>query len=379
MDNKFMVDRKLKKKIISKLFKGKAIIVYGPRQVGKTTLVESILSELNLQSVYFNGDDADTRELLHSSNQTRLTNLLGKAKIVFIDEAQKIDDVGTTIKIMVDRIKEVQVIVTGSSSFMLSRSTREPLTGRAYEFNLFPLSFGELTEHHSLHKELRMLEHRLLYGSYPEVCTSNGEEMDLLKLLTGSYLYRDLNFIESVSRPELFEKIIKALALQIGSEVSYIEIGQLVDADRLTVEKYINILEKAFIVFKLPALNKNVRNEIKKGKKIYFYDNGIRNAIIKNFNQLSLRNDTGFLWENYIISERMKYLSYNGINIEKYFWRTVQQQEIDYIEEDRNVFSAYEFKFNPTSKFKFSKTFVEAYNLREKKIISPNNIEEFLL
>ena len=241
-----------------------------------------------------------------------------------------------------------------------------------------------MVKHTSLLEEKRNLTKRLIYGYYPEVTTSPGEEKDLLQLLSGSYLYRDLLMLGTVSRPELLEKITKALALQVGSEVSTIEIGQLVGADRATVEKYIDLLEKAFIVFKLPALKRNVRNEIKKGKKIYFYDNGIRNAVINNFHNLNSRSDVGALWENYCVSERVKYLSYRGLNVEKYFWRTTQQQEIDYIEEEPeadslNNISAFEFKFNPLRKVKFSKTFLGSYNVKLKKAIYPDNIEEFIL
>ena len=390
--NANLIQREIKESVKNKLFRNKAIIIYGPRQVGKTTLVEMILSELNLknselknsQITNLNGDDSDIRELLEKPNIVKLKNLIGSGKILFIDEAQRISEIGIAIKIIVDRIKDVQVIATGSSSFQLSKATKEPLTGRAYEFNLFPLTFGEMVKHTSLLEEKRNLTKRLIYGYYPEVTTSPGEEKDLLQLLSGSYLYRDLLMLGTVSRPELLEKITKALALQVGSEVSTIEIGQLVGADRATVEKYIDLLEKAFIVFKLPALKRNVRNEIKKGKKIYFYDNGIRNAVINNFHNLNSRSDVGALWENYCVSERVKYLSYRGLNVEKYFWRTTQQQEIDYIEEEPeadslNNISAFEFKFNPLRKVKFSKTFLGSYNVKLKKAIYPDNIEEFIL
>jgi predicted AAA+ superfamily ATPase len=390
--NANLIQREIKEAVKNKLFRNKAIIIYGPRQVGKTTLVEMILSELNLknselknlQITSLNGDDSDIRELLENPNIVKLKNLIGSGKILFIDEAQRISEIGIAIKIIVDRIKDVQVIATGSSSFQLSKATKEPLTGRAYEFNLFPLTFGEMVKHTSLLEEKRKLTKRLIYGYYPEVTTGTGEEKDLLKLLSGSYLYRDLFALGTVSRPELLEKITKALSLQVGSEVSTIEIGQLVGADRATVEKYIDLLEKAFIVFKLPALKRNVRNEIKKGKKIYFYDNGIRNAVISNFHSLNSRSDVGALWENYCVSERVKYLSYSGLNVEKYFWRTTQQQEIDYIEEEPetdsvNNISAFEFKFNPLRKVKFSKTFLGSYNVKLKKAIYPDNIEEFIL
>ncbi len=378
MGNDNFVSRKLTESIKGKLFHNKAVILYGPRQTGKTTLINSILQELGKKIIYLNGDDSDVREMLVRSNITKLEGIIGKADLIFIDEAQRIPEIGIIIKIIVDRIRNVQVIATGSSSFILSQSIREPLTGRAFEFILFPLTYSELTSHTSLLEEKRNTEKRLIYGAYPEVVISPGDEKDLLSLLSGSYLYRDLYMLETVSRPDLLEKITKALALQIGSEISTIEIGQLVGADRNTVEKYIDLLEKAFIVFKLPALNRNVRNEIKKGKKVYFYDNGIRNAVIKNFNNLSFRNDTGALWENYCISERMKYLAYSKSSAQSYFWRTTQQQEIDYIEESNNIIDAFEFKYNSKSKTKFSKTFLDSYNVNLAKVISPDNIEEFL-
>ncbi|MEK6552850.1 MAG: ATP-binding protein [Bacteroidota bacterium] len=385
--NKELIPRKLTESIKTKLFRNKAIIIYGPRQVGKTTLVNSILSGLQFdnpslweKSAYLNGDDSDVREILSNPNIVKLEGIIGKAKILFIDEAQRIPEIGIIIKIIVDRIKDVQVIATGSSSFLLSRSIREPLTGRAFEFVLFPLTFGELVDHSSLLDEKRKIEKRLIYGSYPEIANSPGEEKELLELLSGSYLYRDLFMLETVSRPELLEKITKAIALQVGSEVSTTEIGQLVGADRLTVEKYIDLLERAFIIFKLPALKRNVRNEIKKGKKIYFYDNGIRNEVIKNFNSITLRNDADALWENYCISERMKYLAYIKSYVQSYFWRTTQQQEIDYLEEETgNNISAFEFKLNPLSKAKFSKTFIDSYPVKLTKVITPGNIEEFIL
>ncbi|MEJ5352673.1 MAG: ATP-binding protein [Melioribacteraceae bacterium] len=380
--NKQLIPRKLLVNIKNKLFRDKAIIVYGARQVGKTTLINSLLNDLGLQNkdiTYLNGDDFDVREILSNPNVVKLEGIIGKSKILFIDEAQRIPEIGIVIKIIVDRIKNVQVIATGSSSFLLSRSIKEPLTGRAYEFVLYPLTFGELVEHSSLLEEKRKLERRLIFGSYPEIVSSPGEEKDLLELLSGSYLYRDLFVMPTVSRPELLEKITKAIALQIGSEVSTVEIGQLVGADRLTVEKYIDLLEKAFIVFRLPALNRNVRNEIKKGKKIYFYDNGIRNAVIKNFNEINLRNDVGALWENYCISERIKFLAYSNHPAQSYFWRTTQQQEIDYVEEYDNSFSAYEFKFNIAARPKFSKTFISSYPVKHTNLITPDNIEEFVL
>jgi len=372
-----MIKRSINQLINSRLVKSKAILVFGPRQVGKSTLIENILDES--AHLYLNGDDTDVRELLTNTSATKLKTITGNKKIVFIDEAQRIPNIGLTLKLFTDQIKDVQVIATGSSAFELSSHVNEPLTGRKYEFMLYPLSFPEVVEYHGLIKEKRLIEQRLIYGYYPEIVLKTGEEMELLKLLAGSYLYKDLLMLEQVKKPLIFEKLLKALALQVGSEVNYKEVGDMINADVKTVDKYIDLLEKAFVVFRLPALSRNVRNEIKKGKKIYFYDCGIRNAIINNFKPLTSRTDVGDLWENFAVSERMKYLKYNNIEAKQYFWRTTQQQEIDLIEELDEQFSAYEFKWGKGSKARFAVTFTENYDVISKKIITPDNIEEFLL
>ena len=373
-----MIKRLLYSYINNRLFKGKAILILGPRQSGKTTLIESILRDHSQPSIVLNGDEPDVRELLSSPTSTRLKSIIGKHKIVFIDEAQRIPNIGITIKLFTDILKEVQVIATGSSAFDLANKTNEPLTGRKYEYLLFPFSFGEMVDHHGLIEEKRLLESRLIFGYYPEIVTKPGEEKELLKLLSGSYLYKDILTFEQVKKPAILEKIVKALALQIGSEITYHEIGQLVGADNETVEKYVDLLEKAFVVFRLPAFSRNIRNEIKKGKKVYFYDNGIRNAVISNFSAVNNRSDIGALWENLLISERMKYLHYSGVDVSRYFWRTTMQQEIDYIEESSGKLSAFEIKWNPKAKVRFPKTFINAYPLSSTKLITPENFESFL-
>jgi predicted AAA+ superfamily ATPase len=373
-----MIRRSLQSVIQGRLFKGKAILLFGPRQCGKSTLVETLLKTQSKSWLYLNGDEADVREQLTNTTSSRLKTMVANHPIVFIDEAQRIPNIGLTLKLFTDQIKGVQVIATGSSAFELSSQVNEPLTGRKYEFMLYPLSFAEMVKHHGLLIEKRMIEHRLIYGYYPEIVTSEGEEKELLKLLAGSYLYKDLLMIEQVKKPVLLEKLLKALALQIGSEVSYHELAQIIEADKGTVEKYIDLLEKAFVVFRLPALNRNVRNEIKKGKKIYFYDCGIRNAIISNFNGITSRTDTGALWENYIIAERIKYLRYNSLDADQFFWRTTQQQEIDLIEDAGGKINAYEFKWNEKTKIRFAQTFTANYPDALTHIISPANMEEFI-
>ncbi len=373
-----MIKRQLEANIKSRLFKGKAMLIFGPRQSGKSTLVEKLLEAQTEPWLYLNGDELDAREQLTNTSSTKLKNIIGKHRIIFIDEAQRIPNIGITLKLFTDQLKDVQVIATGSSAFELSAKVNEPLTGRKYEFMLYPFSFAEMCNHHGLLIEKRMVEHRMIYGYYPEIVANQNDEEELLKLLASSYLYKDLLMLEQIKKPVILEKLLKALAFQIGSEVSYNELGQMVEADKGTVEKYIDLLEKAFVVFRLPALNRNVRNEIKKGKKIYFYDCGIRNAIINNFIPFTSRQDTGALWENYIIAERMKYLRYNNLQVDQYFWRTNQQQEIDLVEEHLGNLTAYEFKWNEKAKVRFPHTFTNNYKGVETKIISPSNLEEFI-
>jgi len=370
------IHRNIETNIKKRFFKGKAIIIYGPRQSGKTTLVENLLKKYRKDVLYLNGDEADVRESLPKSTSTKLKNLALNKKFVFIDEAQRIEDVGIVIKLFTDQIKDKQVIATGSSAFELASGLRESLTGRKYEFTLFPFKYMELASNFGRLEETRQLEQRLIYGAYPEIVTNPADAEDHLKLLSGSYLYKDLFILEKINKPVILDKVVRALALQIGSEVNYNELGKTVEADKKTVERYIDLLEKAFVVFRLPAFSRNVRNEIKKGKKIYFFDCGIRNAVIGNFNKLHTRNDVGALWENYLVSERIKLIY--GSQIKSFFWRTVQQQEIDYIEQLDDKLSAYEFKWSEAKKAKISKTFTNAYPETKNYIIAKKNYENFL-
>lgn len=373
-----MIVRKQMDYALARLFKGKAFIVFGPRQSGKTTFVEQMLKKVDKKTLYLNGDDADVRESLSKPNATQIAQLLGDYEILFIDEAQRIGDIGLFIKIIVDRFKTVQVIATGSSAFELSGKINEPLTGRKYEMVLLPFSYAELVHETDFITEERSLEQRIIYGSYPEIINDPVNAEEHLKLLTDSYLYKDLFTLEDVKKPLLFEKIVKALALQVGSEVNFSELAQLVKADQKTVERYIDLLEKAFVIFVLPAFSGNVRNEIKKNKKVYFYDTGVINAIIRNFNALNNRNDVGALWQNYMISERKKYLHQNQIEANLFFWRTTQQQEIDYVEKRADKLLAVEFKWNEKAKDKIPTTFIKAYPDTETKILSKADRAFFL-
>lgn len=363
----------------ARLFKGKALLVFGPRQVGKTTFVQNLIAYLNKKTLFLNGDESDVLVLFESPNVTKLKNIIGDNEILVIDEAQRITNIGIVLKIIVDQIKSVQVIATGSSSFELANKLNEPLTGRKYEMFLYPIAFSEMVAHSGLLEEKRALEQRLIYGNYPEIITHPIDAKEHIKLIANSYLYKDLFLLDQISKPVLLQKIVKALALQVGSEVNYNELSKLIQIDNKTVEKYIDLLVKAFVIFKLPALSNNVRNEIKKGKKIYFYDNGIINAVTGNFNPLTQRTDVGSLWENYIISERIKHLNIQQNEASPYFWRTTQQQEIDYIEKNEDQILACEIKWNAKTKYKIPVTFSTNYANVTSKIVSPENYEEFLL
>lgn len=373
-----MTSRAISNSIAKHLKDEKAIILLGPRQVGKSTLLQQLSSTFSSPVTWWNGDDADIRAILTNTTSTALRSLLGKTKTLVIDEAQRIDNIGISIKVIIDQLKDVKVIATGSSAFELANHINEPLTGRKWEYNLFPFSFGEMVNEHGLLQEKRLLNHRLVYGYYPEIVNNQGEEETRLKQLSDSYLYKDILTWEKIQKPDKMEKLIQALAFQVGNEVSYHELGQLTGLDNQTTEKYIDLLEKAFVVFRLGSLSRNLRNELKKSRKIYFYDNGIRNAVINQFSPATLRQDIGALWENFVISERVKFLTYNQINCNQYFWRTHAQQEIDYIEERNGIMSAYEVKWNQKTKAKFPKTFLDAYKNVETKVITSDNLHEFL-
>ncbi len=373
-----MINRDLTKIINENFFTGKAILLLGARQVGKSTLIKQLLTNHDEKVMYLNGDDSDVRAMFENATSTGLQLIFGNNKIIVIDEAQRIKNIGLALKIAVDNFPERQIIVTGSSSLDLSNELNEPLTGRKYQYYLYPISFTEMTEHTSFIEEKRLIPHRMVYGYYPEIVTKPTEEIDILTLLTESYLYKDLFMLENIKKHTVFERLLQALALQLGNEVSYNEIGSLIGSDKETVEKYIDLLEKSFVIFKLSSLSRNARNEIKKGKKIYFYDNGIRNAIIKNYNPLNLRTDTGALWKNFVISERLKANQYKRNYANYFFWRTLDQKEVDFIEERGGKLYGYEFKWNITKKYKPPALFKEYYPESEIKIITPDNFYEIL-
>lgn len=372
-----MIIRQLEDVIKSRINSGKTIVLLGPRQTGKTTLLTKIATETG-DFLLLDCDEILVRERLEDANFENLKQLVSGHRLVFIDEAQRVKNVGLSLKIITDRLKDTQLLVSGSSSLEIANEINEPLTGRKWEYLMLPISWYEFRTHFGYLKARQQLEQRLIYGMYPDVINQTGNEEAVLKQLSSSYLYKDLLAVQSIRKPELLPKLLKALALQLGNEVSNNELANLLRVSKDTIASYIDLLEKAFIIFRLEPLSRNLRNEISTNRKIYFYDNGIRNALISNYNPLNLRQDTGTLWENFLVSERYKYLMNKQVAANTYFWRTAQQQEIDYIEERGGKIYAFEFKWNVKSKAKFSKTFTQAYH-PEQHIVNKDNFEQFLM
>lgn len=372
-----MIKRYIEASIQNDFNRKKVIILLGARQVGKTTLLEGLRRE-GQKILSFNCDDLDDILLIEEKTTTELRALLSSYNMVFIDEAQRVKNIGLTLKKIGDLKLDTDVIVTGSSSLDLSSEINEPATGRLIEYKLFPFSLMELANETSEREEQRMLEQRLIYGIYPEVVTFPGDGKRTLMTLTNNYIYKDLFSYKGLKKPDVLQKLVRALALQLGSEVSYNELSNLLGVDKETVENYINLLEKCFVVFRLDSFSRNLRNEIKKGKKVYFYDNGIRNAVLSNFAPASLRNDMGALWENLMVSERVKRNIYTGSYAQLYFWRTHDQKEIDLVEEEDGLLRTYEFKWNGKVKAKQPVSFTSAYPNSSFDVISPENFWEFV-
>ena len=372
-----MIHRIIEQLVENDFGRGKIIVLMGARQVGKTTLFDSVVSGSS-NVLRLNCDNYDDRSDLENKTSTELRQLMGNHEVVIIDEAQRAKNIGLSLKMLADLKLSMQILVTGSSSLTLANEINEPATGRLIEYNLFPLSLVELMQQTSPREEKRLLEQRMIYGLYPEVVTTPGDAKRILVNLANNYLYRDLLEYRGVKKPEVLQKLVRALALQIGSEVSYNELSRTVGVDKATVESYIDLLEKCFVVFRLPAYSSNLRREIKRGRKIYFYDNGIRNALLSNFAPLELRDDVGMLWENMMVSERIKRNSYSRSYAQMYFWRTQQQQEVDLIEEQDGRLTAFEFKWNTKKKAKLPKTFIDNYPNTDFKVISPDNYVEFV-
>lgn len=375
-----MYKRDLQSVIQERCFQGKAIILLGARQVGKTTLLKKIIQEQHIEALYLNCDEPQTVAALTNCNLKELQMIVGANKFVVIDEAQKVDNIGLTLKLIVDNMPDVQVIATGSSAFELRNCLNEPLTGRKYEYQMFPISSKEIYQSSGYLDLKGLLETRLIYGSYPDILNHANDARELLRMLTDSYLYKDILATDNLRKPDVLDKLLRALAFQVGSEVSYNELAQTVGTDSKTVERYIELLEKCYIIFRLHGLSRNLRNELKKAKKIYFYDNGVRNAVIQQFAPLELRNDAGALWENFFISERVKRNHYQLNYCNTYFWRTKSQLEIDYIEEQNGQMTVFEMKWNPKkASTSIPDAFLKAYDVKETVIITPDNYLDYLL
>lgn len=373
-----MIYRTLENRILEKWNDRKVIIVTGPRQVGKTTLLKAICKSKG-DFLFLNGDDATVQNLLKDFSKKKWQNLLGTQKTVFIDEAQRIENIGLGVKIIYDELADIKVILSGSSAIDMNSKIKEPLTGRKWEFSMYPVSWQEWINHNNYLEAFSDLENRMLYGMYPDVVSNEKDKTEILVELSSSYLYKDLLQYDGIRNTKLLNDLLKALALQLGNEVSYNELAQLLQVDRATIEKYIDLLEKAFVVFKLQALNNNQRNEIKNSRKIYFYDNGVRNAIIQNFNPLNLRADTGALWENFLIAERVKMIAYKPLYVSQFFWRNYYGQEIDYVESQNGTYHAFEIKWHEKRKAKLPTAFKNLYPNSTFKIVNRMNFDEFVL
>ena len=368
-----MIARLLEKAIIQDLFKGKSIILYGARQVGKTTLVQNILKNFGKDGRYLNCEILSVEQSLKEPEPEKLKAFLGNYKIIVLDEAQNIPNTGKILKIITDTLKDVQIIATGSSSFDLANKTAEPMTGRVIHYTLYPLSVLEIKANEDWLSVDSKLERLLRFGHYPEVYTSNDEDaINKLHELSSSYLFKDLLKFEGMKKSSLLKNLIVSLALQLGNEVTYNELATKLGVSSITVQKYIDLLEQSFVLFKLNSFSRNIRKELTKSFKIYFYDNGIRNALINNFNPLSLRNDVGALWENFCIAERIKSNSYSNKKVNSYFWRTYDQKEIDYVEETAGTITGYELKFSEKQKMKVPKGFSQTYKAEVYKIDKSN-------
>ncbi len=373
-----MIQRTLQQVISPYLFKGKAIIITGARQTGKTTLAVEIAKATGKRWLMWNCDEPDVEQYLNRPSSTELAGRIGNAELLVIDEAQRIENIGITLKLICDQIKPLQLLVTGSSALGLRDSIQEPLTGRKLEFHLHPLTFSEMIRSYTEVDEIRLLEQRLIYGMYPEIVTTGLDRSKLLMELAGDYLYKDILALESVRKPGIIPKLLRALALQVTNEVSLTELGEIAGCDRNTVIRYLDLLEKTFVIFSLSPINKNPRNEIKKSRKVYFWDNGIRNALINQFNPLNLRDDTGKLWENYLVCERIKWDRYLDPMASHYFWKTHQQQEIDLVIEKNRSYEAFEFKWNRSKTAKPPNRFMQDYTPTAFLTVNPANYQDFL-
>jgi predicted AAA+ superfamily ATPase len=361
------------------LFRNKIIILYGPRQVGKTTLARTLLEKHGYPGSYFNCEIPSQRARFESKEPSVLKRTIGDSKIIVLDEAQKVPDIGLILKILIDTFPDLQIIATGSSSFELADRTSEPLTGRALTFTLFPFSYNELSQAYSGTDLAVQLDFWLRFGTYPEIALApEADARILIDDITDRYLYKDVLAFENIRNADMIKKLLQLLAFQLGNEVSFQEVGNQLNLHHQTVMRYIDLLEKAFVIFRLGPFSRNLRKEITKKQKIYFYDIGVRNSIIQQLQPLDIRNDKGHLWENFLIVERYKALQIKGFHPNRYFWRTYDQQEVDYIEEIDGRLTGYEFKWQ-TKKKKVPPAFVKSYPNATLEWIDRHNFESFIL
>ena len=359
---------------------GRVLVIYGPRQVGKTTLVTQLLDSYPGQIYRGYGENSQLRRLLESADFSQIIPFFQSYNLAFIDEAQKIRQIGQGLKILVDQLPHLKIIATGSSSFALSHQIGEPLVGRQKILTLFPLSLSELSRHFGSAYPTENLENLLIYGSYPRVITANSlaEKIDLLTDLKDSYLYKDILELERLRHSRQIEDLLRLLAYQIGHQVSLQELGAQLGLNRNTVARYLDLLEKAFVIINIRGFSRNLRKEISKTSRYYFYDNGVRNAIINNLNPLSTRNDIGQLWENFLFIERLKKQTYTNMTVTNYFWRTWDQKEIDLIEERNGRLYGYEFKWNPAKKVSPPKDWLTTYPNAHYQVITRHNYLKFI-
>lgn len=374
------IQRFLSQTIEQRIEKGKVLILYGPRRVGKTTLLKDVLLQQQKKYLLLNGDELSTRELLASQDRQKLGELLGDNIILAIDEAQRIENIGLNLKILVDNFPNRIFLASGSASFDLANKVNEPLTGRKNTTILYPISFGELKNAYGLFEAKKQLERWLIFGTYPEAVTNENvqKRKQYLDELVGSYLYKDILEMEGLRHPEKLVDLLRLLAFQIGQEVSLAELAGNLAINRETVERYLDLLEKSFVIFKVSGFSRNLRKEIAKNDRYYFFDNGVRNSLIQNFNDLHLRNDIGQLWENFLFIERIKTNHYNDRAANIYFWRTYDQKEIDLIEERDGKLFGFEFKWQGEIKKSNKDEFLQTYQNAEVQTINKTNFETFL-
>ncbi len=376
-----MIKRAIEERIHNALAKKKIVTIMGPRQVGKSTLAGAMIPE-DANVLEINGDNTDVQTMFVNVDDTKMKVLIGNKNFLFVDEAQKIGNVGNMLKIVAEKFDDVKVIVTGSSAFKLAEAVNESLTGRKREFRLYPLSFKEMADETSALEESRMIDLRLIYGYYPEVVTSHGDEKEVIKELIDSYLYKDVLEENEIAKQDKLVRLVQALAFQIGTTVSANELAGLVGVDAKTVERYIDILEKCYIIFTLPSYAKNQRNELKFARKIYFWDMGIRNGVIGNMAPVSLRSpeELGHMWENFLIAERIKRNDYAGRTfVQHYFWRTQQKKEVDLIEIEDGMMTGFEIKRKEGKRVGAPASFTAAYPDARFECVTPTDLMSFLM